>query len=251
MQNSYTGDVGDYGKYILLSALAGTDLRLAVVWYLNPYEEKSAGGKFTGYLNEAKENPYRHASPHIYDCLRKIVRNGDRRVSLVREEGILPAPTIFYEAPFDYMKGSLIRDRKRAREEWLLGALNETREAELVFFDPDNGLEVKSHTPYSKPGAKHIFDSELRAFWERNQSILVYQHLTRSGSVDEQARRGLARLRDLTDGSKVWAISFHSYSVRLYFVVPIKKHASELRGRTRKLECGPCKSVFGVKLYDL
>jgi hypothetical protein len=251
MQNSYTGDVGDYGKYIFLSALAGSDLRLAVVWCLNPYEEKSAYGKFTGYLNEAKENLYRHASPHIYDGLRKIIRNGDRRVSFVRDEGILPAATIFYETPLDYMKCSLAQDRKKARGEWLMGALNETRGAELVFFDPDNGLGVKSHTPYSKLGAKYIFDGEIRAFWERNQSILVYQHLTRSGSVDEQARRGLARLRDLSDGSEGWAIGFHSYSVRLYFVVPIKEHASELRGRTRKLECGPCKGVLGVKLYGL
>jgi hypothetical protein len=251
MQNPYTGDIGDYGKYILLSVLAGNDLRLAVVWYLNPHVEKSADGKFTEYLNDANEKRYRHASPHIYDCLRKIIRNGDRRVSFVRDEGILPAATIFYETQLDYMKCSLAQDRKKARGEWLMGALNETRGAELVFFDPDNGLGVKSHTPYSKLGAKYIFDSEIRAFWERNQSILVYQHLTRSGSVDEQARRGLARLRDLSDGSEGWAIGFHSYSVRLYFVVPIKEHASELRGRTRKLECGPCKGVLGVKLYGL
>lgn len=229
----------------------GNDLRLAVVWYLNPHVEKSSDGKFTEYLSVANEKRYRHASPHIYDCLRKIIRNGDRRVSFVREEGILPAGTIFYEKPLDYMKCSFVRDRKRARGEWLLGALNETSGAELVFFDPDNGLGVKSHSSHSKLGAKYIFDNEIRAFWERNQSILVYQHLIRSGSVDEQARRGLARLRDLLDESEGWAISFHSYSVRLYFVVPIKKHASELRERTRKLEGGACKKVLGVKSYGL
>jgi len=250
MQNPYTGDIGDYGKYILLNALAGSDLRLAVVWYLNPYVDDSADGKFTEYLNESKEKRYRAASPSIYDGLRKIVRNGDRNVSFVREEGILPADAIFYEAPLDYLKFSLAVDRKRAREEWLLGALNETREGELVFFDPDNGLEVKSHAPHSKLGAKYIFENEIRAFWERNQSILVYQHLNRSGSVDEQARRGLERLRVITDGNECWAIGIHSYSVRMYFVVPIKNHASELRARTRKLDCGPCKRVLGVKLYD-
>jgi hypothetical protein len=251
MQNPYTGDIGDYGKYVLLRALGGNDLRLAVVWYLNPHVEKIGDGKFTEYLSDANEKRYRHASPHIYDCLRKIIRNGDRRVSFVREEGILPAGTIFYETPLDYMKCSLVRDRKRVRGEWLLGALNETSGAELVFFDPDNGLGVKSHSPHSKLGAKYIFDNEIRAFWERNQSILVYQHLIRSGSVDEQARRGLARLRDLLDESEGWTISFHSYSVRLYFVVPIKKHASELRERTRKLEGGPCKRALGVKSYGL
>jgi hypothetical protein len=251
MQNPYTGDIGDYGKYILLHALAGSDLRLAVVWYLNPYVGKSADGKFTEYLSVDREQSYRCASPDIYDGLRKIVRDGDRRVSYVNKSGILPRGTIFYEEPLDYIKFALPIDRKRARSEWLSGALSETREADLVFFDPDNGLEVKSHSPHSKLGAKYIFENEIRAFWERNQSILVYQHLNRSGSLEEQAQRGLARLSALTDGSECWAISFHSYSVRLYFLVPIKGHASELRGRTRELMTGPCKKVLGLKSYDL
>jgi len=251
MQNSYTGDIGDYGKYILLNALAGSDLRLAVIWYLNPFAGNVADGKFTGYLSEAKEKRYRHASPGIYDGLRKIIRHGDRLVTLVRKEGILPPGTIFYEAPLDYLKFSLALDRKKAREEWFLNALDETREADLVFFDPDNGLEVKSHAPHSKLGAKYIFEHEIRAFWERSQSILVYQHLNRSGSVDEQARRGLVRLHDICDGTEGWAISFHSHSVRLYLVVPIKNHRSELSERARKLESGPCKKVFGLKLFGV
>ena len=30
MQNSYVGDIGDFGKYALLNALAGDELRLGV-----------------------------------------------------------------------------------------------------------------------------------------------------------------------------------------------------------------------------
>lgn len=40
MQNCYVGDIGDFGKYGLLKALGGDDLRLGVVWYLNPDEKK-------------------------------------------------------------------------------------------------------------------------------------------------------------------------------------------------------------------
>lgn len=39
MQNRYVGDVGDFGKYTLLNALASSGLRLGVVWYLNEFEE--------------------------------------------------------------------------------------------------------------------------------------------------------------------------------------------------------------------
>ena len=251
MQNPYTADIGDYGKYILLRTLAGSDLRLAVVWYLNPHVGKSADGKFPEYLSEAKESGYRCASPTIYDGLRKIVRNGHRRISFIREGGILPADTIFYEAPLDYLKFGAMRARKRAREELLAAALSATGKSELVFFDPDNGLEVKSHSPCSKLGAKYIFENEIRVFWQRNQSILVYQHLNRSGTLEEQAHRGLARLRALADDSEGWAFSFHSYSVRLYFLLPIKGHASELRERTRELESGPCKRVLGLRLHGV
>jgi hypothetical protein len=250
MQNPYTADIGDYGKYMLLNALAGSDLRLAVVWYLNPNVAESGDGKFTSDLSEAKEKDYRFASPNIYDALRKIVRNGVRQVSRIKKEGILPANTIFSEAPLRYLEFRSAVERKKAREDWLLGALNETKEAVLVFVDPDNGLEVKSHARHSKLGAKYAFENEIRAFWERNQSILVYQNVNRSGSVDQQAQRGFARLSALTGGGECWAIGFHSYSARLYFVLPSKNHVLDLRGRTRQLVCGSCKIVLGAKLYE-
>jgi hypothetical protein len=251
MQNRYTGDIGDYGKYALLKILSGRDLRLAVVWYLNPHNQGNTDGKFTEYLTEAKEDLYRPADPSVYDVLKKIVRDNGRRVSSVREEGILPADAIFYEAPLDYAKFRPGDERRRAREEWSSGAFNNAREARLVFFDPDKGLEVKSQGPYTKLGAEYAFEAEIQPFLERDQSIVVYQHMNRSGSLDDQARKGIARLRTLAKGRKGWAISFHSYSVRIYLVLPSTRHALILQERIRKFEGGPCKSIFGLKLYGI
>jgi hypothetical protein len=251
MQNRYTGDIGDYGKYALLKALAGSDLRLAVVWYLNPHDQGNTDGKFTEYLSEAKEDRYRPADPGVYDVLKNIVRDGRRRVSSVREAGIFPVGTIFYEAPLDYVNFRPGDDRRRAREGWSLGAFNVAREARLVFFDPDKGLEVKSHGPYTKLGAEYAFEAEIQPFLDRDQSIVVYQHMNRSGNLDDQARKGIVRLRALVKCRKGWAISFHSYSVRIYLVFPSTKHATILQERIRKFESGPCKNVFRLKLYGL
>ena len=44
MQNSYVSDIGDFGKYALLNALAGHELRLGVNWYLNADEKNSPHG---------------------------------------------------------------------------------------------------------------------------------------------------------------------------------------------------------------
>jgi hypothetical protein len=42
MRDSYVADVGDFGKYALLNALAGDDLRLGVLWYCNSLDLRDA-----------------------------------------------------------------------------------------------------------------------------------------------------------------------------------------------------------------
>lgn len=51
MQNRYVGDIGDFGKYGLLKALAGHGLRLGVHWCLNTDDEDSSDGNLTDYLD--------------------------------------------------------------------------------------------------------------------------------------------------------------------------------------------------------
>jgi hypothetical protein len=49
VQDRYAGDIGDFQKYALLKALSEKDLRLAVIWYLNPDVEGNADGSFMAY----------------------------------------------------------------------------------------------------------------------------------------------------------------------------------------------------------
>lgn len=44
MQDRYTGDSGDYIKYVLLRALS-LGLKLGVAWYLYPDEDHNSDGK--------------------------------------------------------------------------------------------------------------------------------------------------------------------------------------------------------------
>jgi hypothetical protein len=251
MQYRYTGDIGDYGKYVLLKTLAGSDLRLGVVWYLNPYEEGSADGKFIEYLSEAEESWYRPADPRVFDALKRIVGGDGRRVSSVRSEMILPINTIFHESPLDYAKFRLGVDRRRAREEWSLSAFNNAIEAKVVFFDPDNGLEVKSRGPYTKLGAKYTYEAEIQPFLERDQSVVVYQHLNRSGSAEEQAQKGITRLSILTKRHEGWAIAFRAFSVRIYLILANEKDSAVLRERCKEFVRKPKNRVFKLMPYGL
>ena len=69
-------------------------------------------------------------------------------------------------------------ERKSHREHWFRAALDATAEADLVFLDPDNGLEVGISRSASK-GPKYVFLDDLESFVTRGQSLVVYQHIGR------------------------------------------------------------------------
>ena len=82
--------------------------------------------------------------------------------------------------------------RAHARPGWSV-PLEFSRGADLVFLDPDNGLQVKSTRPGSTGWAKFVALGELQRFYDAGHSLLVYQHMART------TRRDLirARLRQL------------------------------------------------------
>ncbi len=104
MQDRYTGDIGDFGKYGLLKAMCGDNLSLGVAWYLFPDEEGSGDGSHTGYLNPTPTNMYRFrdCDPPLYVTLGEIIRSGERRVASIRERAVLPPGTVFYEEPLSF-----------------------------------------------------------------------------------------------------------------------------------------------------
>lgn len=99
MQDRYTGDVGDFGKYGLLKTLCGDDLSLDVIWYLFPDERGSGDGSHVRYLEPTPDNlrRFRDCDPDLYHTLRGMVRDGARSVRSVRERLVLPPGSVFYE----------------------------------------------------------------------------------------------------------------------------------------------------------
>jgi hypothetical protein len=140
MQNRYAYDIGDMGKFALLNALAGSDLRLGVVWYLNPDEEDNNDGSFVDY------SELRHCDEHIYDSLQRVLVEGLRSVAAVQRSQILASNTRFYSSPFTFrdLPSSNTTIRLRHRDRWLSGALDAVSGTDLDFLDPDNGFAPES-----------------------------------------------------------------------------------------------------------
>lgn len=248
MQDRYAGDLGDYGKYALLEALAtgsvtggasGVSLSLGVHWYRVPDENHLNDGKFTGYLERSPQNDerYRDCDPRLYDKLAHLVRSGRRDLGAVEESGILPKATRFFSRPLSFTHlGPGSADRAAHRAQWHADALESLEQCELVFLDPDNGLEC-AISPTARGGPKFTRLAEAADFAARGQSLVIYHHIGRRDSADVQVRRQLRRLADACPTShQPFALRWHRGTSRAYLVVPAAAaHADLLARRARSL----------------
>jgi hypothetical protein len=50
---------------------------------------------------------------------------------------------------------------------------------DLLFFDPDRGIEVPSAPRNRKVSSKYVYWEELKTAWDRGASLLVFQHYPR------------------------------------------------------------------------
>ena len=247
MQDRYTGDIGDFGKYGLLRELCGMteggrQLSLGIVWYRVPDESHNDDGKHTRYLEPSAKNlqQFRALDTHLYDALAKIVRGKDRRLSLVRGASLFPRETAFYETALTFLEMPGIgpaakQARMRRRARWLSGAIDMTTGRDIVFVDPDNGLEVTVQA-HEKTGPKYVYYDELVPFAERGQSLIIYHHIGRKGSAATQINERLSEIADrIEGGTRAFALHYHRGTARAFFVVPAASQRDILTERSHRL----------------
>jgi len=168
MKNQYFGDINDYRKYGLLRALCRDEFSLAVCWMLTA-DDGSADGRRLEYLD--RPLLYRPLDPPLFDFLgESVLRDRVRDVARLETAGLL-GKAVFHRA--------LLTDDADRRRAYFADALRLSRGRPLVFFDPDNGLEVKSVPRGGSGSCKYVYRSELAAAWRAGHSLLVYQHFPR------------------------------------------------------------------------
>lgn len=186
MKNQYFGDINDYRKYGLIRYLTDFGrLTTAVCWMLTP-DDGRTDGKFTAYLQEPEK--WKHFDPPLYDTLSEIVVTQNRRaVSLAEKMNIIPSAK-FYNA--------VITDLSLDRLSYFESFADFSQNCDLVFFDPDNGIEVKSKKYGTKDSSKYLYWNELEQFFGNNHSILIYQHFRREKRatfIEKMAQKMRAR----------------------------------------------------------
>lgn len=257
MQERYMGDIGDFGKYGLLRALTGPadedgPLRLGVVWYLAP-PERNRDGEQRDYLRSGHRTGemLRSCDPGLFLRMMGMEAPQNRLVSEIRNLEILPEDTEFHEELLDprslkRRKGERITQvREQEREAWNRRAMERTRDCQVVFLDPDNGLEPGNVGPGTLRARKYAFYGEVQAYLERGQSVIVYHHLNRAARAATQIHQRqldiFSRMR-----RRALAMRYHRGSPRAFILVPQAEHRVVLTGRVRRMLEGPWGKHFSM-----
>jgi hypothetical protein len=199
VKEQYVGDVNDYRKYALLRLLGQSGVRLGVCWMLTPNDGRSDGNKL-GYLDQPKQD--RH-DPELFTLLRRVRNEPDaRRLILIEDSEILPGAGFV---------NTVVPDPLFERQLWFKQASAALAEADLIFFDPDNGIEVGSVAKGRRNSSKYVYRDELAATYRTGHSLLVYQHF--------QRKERESFIRDVADDLKRIAADAEIWAFRTSHVV--------------------------------
>ena len=213
-------------------------LSLGVVWHLVPDEVHNSDGRFVDYLDLSVWNQerFRECDPTLYDALRSIVLSGVRNVTSIQGGELLArGNTLLRRRP--YLRG-FTRCRRQykaassAAEDSLAGRRpSGHRGCDVVFLDPDNGLEVGVGSLQLR-GPKYAFFDELLPFVAARPELVDL-------SPHSPARHGVGsghgsdgQIEDRL-GRSAFTLLYHRGSARAFFVVPAQRHWEVLFSRAR------------------
>jgi hypothetical protein len=236
MQDRYSGDVGDFGKFSLLRYLFGDSHdRIGVIWYLFPDESHNDDGRHIDYLTD---RGFLACDKRLCDKLSAVV-HGNRSVSALEKAGVLAADTVYFadrlnfHIQFPSQKQETRRERKEKRRQWLERAVLKVSNCNVVFLDPDNGLQIPSCSKTSQlRSGKFAYYSEISELTKGKDVTVIYHHLGRNGSHADQIRAKTAELRKRIDPSgTIFALRYRPYSPRAYFILTAKSESIRIKDR--------------------
>ena len=220
MKNQYFGDINDYRKYGLIRLLAdGGRIKTGVCWMLT-LDDTRADGKFTEYLSEP--NKYKKFDPDLYGFLGKCIDLNARNVLEAANSYKFPS-TVFFNP--------ILEDDAVKREQYFSNMYKLFQGVDLIFFDPDNGLEIKSKSLGQKDSSKYLYWSEVVECYKTGQSILIYQHFIR-----EDRNKFISRILEnihTKTGSRN-TIYFRTSNV-VFFLICQDKHSQYFSNKSKTI----------------
>lgn len=227
MQNRYSGDVGDFGKFGLLRHLLNNSkYSLGINWYLFPDEGHNEDGRFTEYLT----NPnFKSCDSELHNKLKAIVEN-KRCVKALEKSNLFNCKTTYFSKIVDFYTDYPGQTKKNKnirlslREKWQDDAMATLSTANVLFIDPDNGLQIKSCKSLNqKKSGKFAYFNEIIKFHEGKEFTIIYHHLNRHKNHGSHLQQIEDRARELkkkiNPKHTIFCIRYRPYSSRAFFII--------------------------------
>lgn len=253
MQDRYVGDVGDFGKYGLLNEVCEKSkekIKLGINWFYVTKVEKTKGdGEYTDYLSDEYRNSekYRACFPELYDKLKIIVDDGNRSIKEIEKNLLLPKETVFYSTPLPYFSVDPSK-RKEDRENWFKESLMKLKDADIIFLDPDNGIQTTKVKKTQIKAIKYIFKDEIKRYLEHDKSLIIYNHRDRKPKL-EYDKKIIDAINHINAWNSIRVLRFKRFSVRDFIFIIQKDHQDLIDQAITHLIKGPYTFLF--KMYDL
>lgn len=235
MQDRYSGDIGDFSKFMLMKHVIGNTFGpVGLVWYAHPNEDHSGDGRHLAYLGE---EAYIRSDRDLVDRLRSVAERPDRNTAGIQNlESMVLGPDVpCFSDP--------VPREVPERVGWLEKALDRTSGCSVRVLDPDNGMEPDTSN-VGRPGRKYALLSEIRAFLDRSRVVVLYQHFHRGGTHVRQMKDGAERLSGEAGAETVFAVRFRGFSPRCYFLMVRSGSDREaVAGAIRRFREDPVRSV--------
>jgi hypothetical protein len=162
MKDQYFGDFGDYQKVSLLNLLS-EDLKVTVYW-MKTVDDGGTDGKHIAYLK--KPDIWRTFEPNIFDFIAEKIGTKKRRLSHIESSP--------YGKRIQFINKHIEDEDVRAG---ILKDICADKTVDVVFFDPDNGIEVLSTN--KKNAHKYVTWEEISKTFNSGKSVMIYQHFSR------------------------------------------------------------------------
>jgi hypothetical protein len=233
MQDRYAGDVGDFGKFSFLRYLLGSSQnRIGVIWYLFPDESHNDDG---GHINYLTNRGFQDCDSDLFEKLSAIV-HGNRSVAALEKAGLLPTNTVYFSERLDFhlkypsQSQKDKQEREARRKQWLKRAVSRVSKCNVIFLDPDNGLQISSCSKISQvKSGKFVYYSEVSELAKDKDAAVIYQHLNRNGTHENQIRTRAEELREhINPTGTIFALRYWPYSPRAYFILTYRSEAKRI-----------------------
>ena len=200
------------------------DLKIGVCWLLTPDDRSTDGRKRQYLLDETKAK----LDGPLFNLLKGIKSPPDEGDFIrIESHEIFSGITFF---------NKLTPDRRDARIQFHMQCLEHLKHVDLVFFDPDNGIEIKSRPVGRRHSNKYVFLNELQAHWTAGKSLLIYQHFTfqtRHQFIDTQCKR----LCETLQISRADILALTTPHV-VFFLIMQNKHKASLEAQVSSTSSG-------------